>query len=362
MDGKDAWATPGDFWVLVQQARYVASGALGYVYEVRQYPLPLFVILLAPAVALGDALGLVQNLPFGVRRPSMWVLLAPYCLALCVPVVAAVGRLAERLRPDRSPAGLQCAVAGALIPVWYFGHYEDALALGAVVAGLNARLSDNDDRSALWLGVAIAFKQWAVFVAPVLILTAGRPRRAALLAAALPGLLAAFLLSVDFKNASEALLRTPTTIGTRFGHLHPLGFGDLYVTTLPARLVGLTLVALVGLEAARRRLRRGDLVVAVGFSALVRAAVEPVLYAYYLTPAVVFALLDAHERRRPLRGPVAAATLMLGWHYFRPRRLIWWPVELLLAAILFRGLVARSMKLYQLAPKTPGSPEQSFSA
>src|SRR5215216_3548764 len=53
-------ATSRDLWVAVSGARYVASGALGFVYESSPAltALPLYPILLAPLVAAGDALGL----------------------------------------------------------------------------------------------------------------------------------------------------------------------------------------------------------------------------------------------------------------------------------------------------------------
>jgi hypothetical protein len=53
-------ATSRDLWVAVSAARYVASGALGFVYESSPAltALPLYSILLAPLVAAGDALGL----------------------------------------------------------------------------------------------------------------------------------------------------------------------------------------------------------------------------------------------------------------------------------------------------------------
>jgi hypothetical protein len=91
-DGRPALvvATSRGLWVAVAAARYVASGALGFVYESTPAltALPLYPILLAPLVAAGDALGLS-----GPPAPAatLDLLLAPFTVGLAVPLLHQVG-------------------------------------------------------------------------------------------------------------------------------------------------------------------------------------------------------------------------------------------------------------------------------
>jgi hypothetical protein len=81
-------ASSRDLWVAVAAARYVAGGALGFVYESSPYltALHLYPILLAPLVAAGDALGL-SGLPALTATATMYLLLVPFTVGLAVPVL-----------------------------------------------------------------------------------------------------------------------------------------------------------------------------------------------------------------------------------------------------------------------------------
>jgi hypothetical protein len=128
-DGRPALvvATSRGLWVAVAAARYVASGALGFVYESTPAltALPLYPILLAPLVAAGDALGLS-----GPPAPAatLDLLLAPFTVGLAVPLLHQVGGLL-RDAGDRAPALAAQAWTAllAVVPALVlYGHGEDA--------------------------------------------------------------------------------------------------------------------------------------------------------------------------------------------------------------------------------------------
>ena len=129
--------TSRDLWITVDAARYVANGALGFIYESNRNltALPLYPILLAPLVAVGDALGLSEP---PAATSTMYLLLAPFTVGLAVPLLHQV-RALVRDAAERGPT-LSAQVWAALlvvVPVLIVnGHGEDVLALLALLAAV----------------------------------------------------------------------------------------------------------------------------------------------------------------------------------------------------------------------------------
>jgi hypothetical protein len=334
-DGRPALvvATSRDLWVAVAAARYVASGALGFVYESTPAltALPLYPVLLAPLVAAGDALGLS-----GPPAPAatLYLLLVPFTVGLAVPLLDQVGGLL-RDAGDRGPALAAQAwtVLLALVPALVlYGHGEDALALLALVGAVRLAGRGRWAAAGLALGVAVASKQWALLALPALVAWSPRRERPRLVAAglALPAALAVLVLAVDWPHASRALLHPPNYPG--FGHAAPwVDAGLATVVTAPFRLGAL---ALAGLLAGR--VRAGSswsrLLAVLGLALFARWLFEPVVHVYYLAPGLC--LLLAHERVATghcRRTPVAGG-LLVGWFAVHPAPGLWWAVAALLGA------------------------------
>jgi hypothetical protein len=212
-------ATSGDFWVASAAARYVANGALGFVYESSRYltALPLYPILLAPLAAAGQALGLSEP---PAPMPTMWLLLAPFTVALAVPLLHQVRGLVRDA--DAGGAALPAQVWTALLvaapALVVFGHGDDALALLGVLAAVRLAGRARWAEAGLVLGCAVASKQWALLALPALLARCAPRQRAGLAAGALalPAALALFVLAVDWPHASRALLHPPNYPG--YGH------------------------------------------------------------------------------------------------------------------------------------------------
>src|SRR6266545_1463831 len=280
-------ATSGDLWVAPAAARYVASGALGFVYESSPYltALPLYPILLAPLVAVGQALGLSEP---PAPTPTMWFLLA-------APVLVV------------------------------FGHGEDAFALLGVLAAVRLAARERWAEAGLLLGLAVASKQWAVLALPALLARCGPRERGRLAAAclALPAALALLVLAVDWVHASRALLHPPNYPG--YGHAAPA----------PFRLGALTLaIALAG----RGRGGASRLLAVLGVTLLARCAFEPVVHVYYLGPGLCLLLL--HERVATGRCARTAVlgSLLVAWFEVQPAPALWWAVAAALGvAVAYRA-------------------------
>lgn len=311
------WEVPGDVWNVVRQAQYVESGAIAYVYEVPgQYALPLFPTLLAPVVAVGDHFHLVTGYPARLFWPSMWPLIALCCVPLGVfPLVAARRLMASAKEAGSFLLSLALGIV-VLVPTYHQGHYEDLLALACVLVAIRRLERDPVSRAGpLWLAAALLFKQWAVLAVPCALgatPAAHRVRTAAI--ALLPaGVLASILLVADFRHASVALLRTPTAGGHPLGHVVPvIAAKGGEITTSPFRVAVVIGAVAVGAVVARRH---AALPAALCVVFLGRALLEPVTYAYYFSPGLALAMVEAWRTGRH-RGLVAGAGSFAIWWTF----------------------------------------------
>jgi len=316
-----------DLWVAVDAARYVANGALGFVYESSRYltALPLYPILLAPLVAVGQALGLSEP---PAPTATMFYLLAPFTAGLAVPLLHQVrGLLRDAGAGPALSAQVWTAVLAAVPLLVVFGHGEDALALLALLGAVRLAVRRRWAAAGLLLGFGVASKQWAVLALPALVAWSPRGERSRVAAAglALPAALALFVLAVDWPHASRALLHPPNYLG--YGHAALwVDAGAATVATAPSRLGALALaVALAG--RSRGGTSPSRLLGVLGLTLLARCALEPVVHVYYLAPGLCLLLL--HERAvsgRCVRTAVLGS-LLLGWFqvsFLAPA--LWWAV------------------------------------
>jgi hypothetical protein len=303
--------------------------------------MPLFAILLAPVAAVGQALHLTESYPRTVAHPTLWLVYGPYGLAMSLPLLYAVRALATEVGVRRGRVAIEVLVGllaiGSISVV--YGHYEDVLALGLVMLAVREALRGRSLAGALWLGVAIAVKQWALLALPeyVALCPPGRRVRALVASTALPAGLGLFTLAVDWPHASRALFQART--------FPQVGHAALWVSQRTQVLVGTPTRAgafLVAFAVAWRlwgRLDPGPVLAGFGLAFLSRMAFEPVLYSYYLGTALAFLLLHEWRRTaRPWRTLVAGGGWIL-WFQADPWPWLWWTVSAVLAAVLAASAV-----------------------
>ena len=286
------WMVPGDSWMAVDAGRFVWNGALPYVYQgTRSYSLPLSFIIMAPISGLIDHYHLVEGSPIPVRHPSAWLLLAPYSLLFGIFFLHAIRALAWDLGVRRRLWALQLtAAATVLMPAYYWGHFEDMLALAVVIHGVRRVMVADYIRAALLLSVAVSLKQTAIMLVPLLVFMAPRGQRLRCLVAccALPGAFVVLVLGVDWSDASKALLSPINLVSGYEGH------SAIYVTWLGAktsqvsRTIGLLLSCVAGW---RFRKPRGtpELLAYLSVILLIRPLSEAINYSYYWSPCLVMA-------------------------------------------------------------------------
>jgi hypothetical protein len=347
------WAPPGDIWHPMVAAHAVARGHPGHMYRPDDFyvAMPLFATLLAPVAAVGQALHLTESYPRVVAHPTLWLVYGPYGLAMSLPLLYAVRALATEAGIRRRRLILQVLVgllAIASISVVY-GHYEDVLALAFVMLAAREALRGRSLAGALWLGLAIAVKQWALLALPVYLALAppGRRLRALGAGVALPAGLALFTLAVDWPHASKALFQART--------FPQVGHAALWVSGQTQVLVGTPSRAgafVVGFAVAWRlwgRPEPGPVLAGFGLTFLSRLAFEPTLYSYYLGPALAFLLLHEWLRTgRPWRTLVAGGGWLL-WFETNPWPWLWWAVSAALALVLAVPAV-RELVTYRREP------------
>lgn len=335
--GLKGYRTPGDFWVTLRSAQYVANGALGYIYEatVTYYSLPLFPILLAPLAWMVEYWHLTEA---PVPTATAWLLVGPFALATAVPLLYAVRSLAvaagRRGRELTAQLGIVVLVLGPV--AWKYGHYEDILALAFTMVAVREVINGRSSRAAALVGLAVGCKQWAVVVVPlVVLLFPGKRLKLAAIALALPCLLAGFPLLVDWEHAHAHLLGARNF--PQFGHLALWadGSGDT-VLTLPFRLVALAIAIAISVLVSRRRFARDPraLFAALGIILYVRCLFEPVLHAYYLAPALAFLLLHEGHRRGRYRRTLTLGCALFVVFAFHSHPVLWWMTFALASAAL----------------------------
>ncbi len=218
---RHGWWVVEEVWPPLMAARFAANGALGYLYSADPFFVagPLGPIVLIPVIMVGDALRLTDSYRYNVPHPTMWLVYGPFALGLGAVLLHAARALAQRVWVDEGLASreiqprhlrTQLAMVGlVLVPAGIvYGHFEDILALAFVLLGIRSILSGRFGRAALWFGLAIGMKQWAVLGLPILIAATPTGSRVRMLVRSflLPGALMAFTLAVDWGHAAPALL------------------------------------------------------------------------------------------------------------------------------------------------------------
>ena len=326
------WWMNTEVFAPLDAARFIGNGAYPYLYEGSRLWIagPGIPILLVPVVWVGDSLGLTQA---PAPYPGMWLMLGPLTWFAVVPVLAGARALGERIasgaRRAIAPLTLQIVILVTAVPAVaiVFGHIEDIAAVAAILFAILAGTRDRWDRSALWLAAAIIFKQWAILAAATMWVAVPRGRNVSWLlpVLALPAIAYLIPLAVDPEHARSALLggRAFTGVG------HPALWVDAAQATVVATIPRLAVVvmSLVIPWALRAKASRSAGALAVlGIIFTVRLALEPVVFAYYLFPALAFGLTALVADRRRFLAFAGAGLALTIWFLAHPPEWLWWSV------------------------------------
>ena len=165
----DQWIAPGDIWQSIQAARFVANGALLFIYGAPetmshggyQYP-PVWPLLMAPAVGLGDALELVDNRVFRVPRPTMMIPMVIVAgTVTAAALAAAVWRFAQRFNLSGRWGTVAAVALATFMPMGVFFHGEDLLVVAFTLVAAAAY-----GTGAGWVAAGLLTKQTMIAFVP----------------------------------------------------------------------------------------------------------------------------------------------------------------------------------------------------
>lgn len=215
------WMPPGDIWATIRTSDYVTWGYLGGIYSAGTglVTFPGILLVLAPAAALSNALGLQVDFPFTVPHATAWLVIGPYVLLVgCLPLFA-LDALGARMGLSKGRRGLlmvgEVAVIWQVLVLW--GHPEDTIAIGVACYAIMAAF-DGRWVAAGWLfGIAFSFQPLVLLIYPVGLIALLRYRHltlrewAGMLArsAAVPAALLAVPLIANWRASTQAILDQP---------------------------------------------------------------------------------------------------------------------------------------------------------
>ncbi len=326
---KAEWSVPHDLWGTMVAAQRLARLNLSglYTQPTGLITFPGAALVLAPLAAISNAAGLSLQVPGPqLPHPAEWLLAGPYLILLSAMAIFAADALAERLavsRPKRALLALTSAVVLWNISVQW-GHPEDAVAVGLFLYGVLALAGSGagaasgpagrdrparHGRAAWLIGAAIAVQPLVLLPLPFVLMLIPPRRlpgfltRAAAPAAVLLGIAAAANWSATF-TAVTSQPNWPTV-----DHPSPWLFlapdsGGGTVAAGPARLLAIAVACACALIVGRRwRTSRDtgligpetltELLWWVALAFALRCAIESVMVAFYLWPALAVAMIAA---------------------------------------------------------------------
>lgn len=335
------WYVQGDLFGTQLAARALVHANFAGIYtrSTALVSFPGITIPLALAIWLSEALRWpIQNPSHAtVTFPTGWMWIEIVLVAVSLVAVFATNALSVTLGFNRwKRLFVVSAVAVALwnVSVWW-GHLEDALAVGLVMFAATDVLERRWARAGWLAGLAIAVQPLSLLGLPVL--AARVPRsywRSSLLRCVVPTIVVlAGPLVASWSTTVRVLINQPnyptvdhatwlTALAPSLGH-HSVAAG-------PLRLVAVVTVAVGGWLVARRITTDPTFVVwLVAASFFVRVVAEPVMVAYYIWPSLAFSLIAAGKRswaRLFAAGLLATAATVFGDAAWKGNW-SWWALE-----------------------------------
>jgi hypothetical protein len=329
MLGFHQWLTMGDAKWTIMSAQWVSWGGIGTVYAANPQflPLPGFLILLTPFVAVGDHLNLVTNYPYPLRYPSMLLAAAPVFFVTGASTILGVDYLANTLGVVRRRRRQIAVAIGLLVVVptcVWAGHPEDLVAIALACTSVSLLLRRRYLGAAVVLSLAIMMQSWGVLLIPVVVAATppGRRWAAFVWSSLLPAGCSILLLSLDFRDAFRSLVVQPMQGNGQhlpwWGLAHHLTIsqnGLSYASRVGSSSRSLAVVvAVVAGVIVWRKPTAPTIMTAAAITLLARGVFETQLWCYYLAPAAVFMLLAAaHSEVSPRRWCLGALSALVAY-------------------------------------------------
>ena len=400
------WISPNDLYESYVASSLAVHGHIGAIYQVNNFAeLPGILVALAPLAALSGAFHTpifqvltqdnripahslsavvhIPNEPFlnaqqfhstagdFVSHPQWILVVAPYALALSCLALFALDALAERLQISPPRRILLCGVEAFVMwnmTVWW-GHPEDAVAVGLAVYSLIFILDKRFTRAGWFFGAAVAFQPLVLLMLPVLMAIVGRRRMLvfatqSLLPAAV--LLAAPLIA-NFRATTHSVVDQPNF--PKLNHPTPWtalapslgGHGlTMAVADGPGRLVALAIAIGIAIWAVPRWRTQPELLVwSCALTLALRSFTESVMLAYYPWPAVALLLIVAARAGRGRFGTsIVVAIAMTTVAQSQIAWLPWWIIQITGLTVL---LIVAFRPESPAAPTRPTRPAASRS-
>lgn len=339
---EDSWYAPADAWHVVSAARWVANGAALFMYETNVEPQytygPVWAVLMAPAIAIGDHLELVYSHRYKIPKPTMMI---PMLLIGVTAVIGVYSAAAWRCTKGLGRFARRKAVVAAAVPafvavgIWF--HGEDVLlAAFALLAVTNAAAAP------YWLAAALLTKQTALAYAPALFAACEPSRRMRFL-----------IIAVGVPSAVMSIFftATPTSVTKAVQGLAPcsecytpsLWSGlfwddDAVVSAAPSRILWILTSAWVAYLWREKCRQREGLITVLTVIALMRCLLyEPGVYGYYWFTPMSLALLSAALTGRRMWPLLLGFAAIMAWHSagIHLPLALWWSATAVAAAVLW---------------------------
>ena len=330
------YSVPADIWRSLQPARWVANGAVLFLYESAgprfDYG-PLWPVVISPGVALGDHLNLPDSSLFGVPRPTMAIaMIMAAVTAVITALAAATWRITAPLANKTRLATIAAVVGPAMIAAGSWFHGEDILVVAFVLLAAASPAT-----AAWWTAAALLTKQTMLAYAPALLAACefGRRRGFVLVAAGIPAAFMAMIFAATPQSLIAGLTGAPTCAECFTPSLWASLVWDdpTKITATPGRTmwVGASAAA-AWLWRHRCRDNQGLLAMLAAIALLRCLLFEAGVYAYYWVPAMIFALAwraRAGQRLWPsllgfagltvwhITSRGSASCTVVGWHRCR---------------------------------------------
>ncbi|MHB8263096.1 MAG: hypothetical protein ACYDGY_05025 [Acidimicrobiales bacterium] len=167
------WIAPGDIWGTFRAAQIIGWGYLGGIYSMHGTFLlpPGILLILLPVAKLAGLLHLTESFPFPLMRPTAWLVIGPYEMAISGVALFGLDALAERLHTPVRRRTMLCLAEGVMLwqVVALWGHPEDVLALGLGAYAIRAALDRRPVATGWLLGVALAMQPFVILIVPVVL-------------------------------------------------------------------------------------------------------------------------------------------------------------------------------------------------
>jgi hypothetical protein len=303
-----------------------SAGFIGYPYT------PALPILLAPFAWIGQHFGLTDSARYPVMHPTMFLLWGPVMtLAGTLPLLTVTNRMLASTYSTARRVGTQWCLLLAVssAPLVYF-HPEDTIACALLLASAQSATKGRWKRVGAFAGAAVLFKQWAAIPAVIFVMLAPPVQRlrVILYTYAIPLLIIVPFLLTSPHATWQALTGSQATLTMGHRQLWTSAvFGSTVLSNVtPLRLAWCGVAIAVGALVKRNPTLVG-LIAAVGVVMLARNIFEPTIFAYYLAPAFLLAILCAALCKQPyvLRTACAVVLQLWGAYHIAPG-VAWWAV------------------------------------